>query len=297
MAMGRVLVVDDEPDWRTTLSGLLADKGFDVKSASTLAEALQCLDEEHFHVAVLDVRLDDTNEDNRDGLWLMHQIRKRAPSTAVIILTGYSNVGMVVEALQPGRDGSAAPAQYFLSKNDVGKLHEFVRAAYERSLYKDFDLLIQQGETEKVEFKSSIRWDFQRKNVNKNLQVAFAKAAAGLLNQNGGVLLLGIDDNGNVLGIGSDLSTLREANTDEYQQTITEIISGCLNVKYMKYIHVHFEQVNQKQICVVSVDASPEPVYLTSGDEPELWVRIGNTTRRLDVKAAIDHIRNRWGDI
>ena len=50
------------------------------------------MDTERFHVAVLDVRLDESDEDNIDGLLLMEDIRRKWPTTAVIILTGYATV-------------------------------------------------------------------------------------------------------------------------------------------------------------------------------------------------------------
>ena len=101
MHSGRVLVVDDLPDVRSTLSGLLSDSGHEVRSVSSRAEALQLMDTERFHVAVLDVRLDESDEDNQDGLLLMEDIHRKWPSTAVIILTGYGTVDMVQKALQP----------------------------------------------------------------------------------------------------------------------------------------------------------------------------------------------------
>ena len=52
MHNGRVLVVDDQPDVRATLSGLLSDLGHDVRSASSRAEALQLMAAERFDVAV-----------------------------------------------------------------------------------------------------------------------------------------------------------------------------------------------------------------------------------------------------
>ncbi|MBN1933458.1 MAG: response regulator, partial [Anaerolineae bacterium] len=113
----RVLVVDDLPDVRTTLSGLLSDEGYDVRSASSRAEALRIMkDVERFHVAVLDVRLDESDEENRDGLSLMHDIKAQYPAVAVIILTGYADVKMVREALQPNQEG-VSPAFGFLEKS------------------------------------------------------------------------------------------------------------------------------------------------------------------------------------
>ena len=132
MYKGPVLVVDDLPDVRTTLSGLLSDEGYEVRSASSRVEALQMLDAERFHVAVLDVRLDEADEDNQDGILLMHEIREKDPNVAIIILTGYATVNMVREALQPDREG-ASPAFGFLEKSEVDQLPEYVRHAFEHS--------------------------------------------------------------------------------------------------------------------------------------------------------------------
>jgi len=133
MYRGHVLTVDDLPDVRATLSGLLADEGFDVRSASNNVEALKTLGTERFHVAVLDVRLDETDEDNQDGLLLMHEIRKRDPTIAIIVLTGYANVKMVQEALQPDHMGTS-PAFGFLEKSEVDQLPGYVERAFERTI-------------------------------------------------------------------------------------------------------------------------------------------------------------------
>ena len=103
----RVLVVDDQSDMRTTLSGLLSDLGLEVNSASSRAEALEVMDSVRFHVVVSDVRLDECDEDNCDGLLLMHDIRRKWPTTPVLILTGHATVRVIQEALQPDRDGTS----------------------------------------------------------------------------------------------------------------------------------------------------------------------------------------------
>ena len=133
MYKGRVLIVDDLPDVRATLSGLLADEGFNVRLASSSVEALQTLDAERFHVAVLDVRLDEADEDNQDGLLLMHEIKQKDPTVAIIILTGYASVRIVQEALHPDRRGTS-PAFGFLEKSEVDQLPKYVKRAFERTI-------------------------------------------------------------------------------------------------------------------------------------------------------------------
>jgi CheY-like chemotaxis protein len=124
---GRVLVVDDQPDVRTTLSGFLSDEGYDVRLASSRVEALKMVDAERFNVAVLDVRLDEADEDNQDGLLLMREIREKDPTVAIIILTSYAGV-TVREALQPDREG-VAPAFGLLEKSEADQLPAYIDRA------------------------------------------------------------------------------------------------------------------------------------------------------------------------
>ena len=162
MYSGRVLVVDDQPDVRVSLSGLLLDLGHDVRSVSSRAEALQLMDTERFHVVVLDVRLDESDVDNRDGLLLMEDIHRKWPSTAVVILTGYGTVDMVQKALQPNRNGKTL-AFSFLQKSEFDRLPEYVELALEHVLCRENAAimnLIAQGENEQTEFKASMRWDY-----------------------------------------------------------------------------------------------------------------------------------------
>lgn len=292
MPAGKILVVDDLPDWRITLSGLLMDQGYDVQTASSIDNALEILEKEYFHVAVLDVRLDETDEDNRDGIQLMHEIKKRRPSTEIIILTGYADVSMIQEAMNPNYEGGSA-AFCFLEKEKMNDLVDRVSKACEKSDDYMFRL-IAQGENERVEFKSSIRWDYKKENPVKYLQAPIAKAMAGMMNHQGGKLFIGVDDNGNVLGIEKDLQVIRNKNTDGFQVALTDIVQNFLGLEYLKLIHVRFELVENKQVCIVSIDPSPTPVYFETGNKSEFWVRVGNATHQLDVKDATKYIQTHW---
>jgi len=289
MVAGKVLVVDDLPDWRTTLAGLVADQGYYVQVASSVEEALRVLNSETFHVAVLDVRLDDSDEDNREGLILMGEIKERWPSIQVIILTGYAEVRMVQDALNPDKDGVRL-AHSFLEKTQTDLLVERVRQAYEGTVH----YLIAQGEQENIEFKSSIRWDYKNKNVNKEFQKVISRTIAGMMNNNGGMLLIGIADDGTVLGIEKDLQTLRKPNRDEFELVLIEIVQNNLGLEFIKHINIRFEPIDEKDICLVSIEPSVKPVFLISGNDSEFWVRIRNSTRRLNVKDATEHIQTHW---
>ncbi len=79
----RVLVLDDEPSIRESLSEYLRDFGFDVQSAETAEEALQMMQAEQPDVAIVDIRLP-----GMDGDDLIRQCSKLMPKLKYVVHTG-----------------------------------------------------------------------------------------------------------------------------------------------------------------------------------------------------------------
>jgi CheY-like chemotaxis protein len=146
MIQKRILVVDDVPDWRAMLTGLLSEEGYHVKAVGSSSEALRLLARERFHVAVLDVRLDETDEGNTEGLNLMHRVRAVDPTMAIIILTGYPTLDMVTEARRPGEEG-VSPAFDFVEKDKISQdLLRGIQRALQSVVRINDDLVIQDEE-------------------------------------------------------------------------------------------------------------------------------------------------------
>ena len=78
----RILVVDDVIDWQNTIKGLLEDEGYAVETAGSFSTARQKLQNMFFDLAILDMRLDETDISNIDGLdKLARLIKAEYPST------------------------------------------------------------------------------------------------------------------------------------------------------------------------------------------------------------------------
>src|SRR5260221_8436473 len=117
---GKVLIVDDDRDLRAILGALFEDE-FQVTEADSGAALQKAFSGDQPDVVVLDVKLPDA-----DGLDLLPQLKKRWPDTEVIVLTGYDDVSMAVEA---GKRG----AYNFVTKPfENTKLMTDVRCALER---------------------------------------------------------------------------------------------------------------------------------------------------------------------
>ena len=93
----QILIIDDEADVCTFFSRLLSRSGYQVTTARNQAEASQALSRGLYSVALVDLKLPDT-----DGLSLLQQIKARQPACEVIIMTGFSTIKTAVTAIQLG---------------------------------------------------------------------------------------------------------------------------------------------------------------------------------------------------
>lgn len=154
--------------------------------------------------------------------------------------------------------------------------------------------LIKQGESSQLEFKSSLRWDYRQVAKSKVLERVVAKAVAGFVNAKGGKLLIGVDDEGNVLGLTSDYSTLEKANRDGFELHLVQVLASALGESAIAFVTTTFHEVDGKDVCQIVVEPSDHPVYLTDGGNQALFVRMGNLTKALPVDEAVRYVGSHW---
>jgi hypothetical protein len=158
----------------------------------------------------------------------------------------------------------------------------------------DVDALIAAGEGVKIEFKSSLRCDLDTGNVNRELTKVVAKAMAGFLNAHGGTLLIGIGDDGSVTGIEADIATLSRKGLDGFQQTLRMALGKYLGIEVTPSISVAFLEKDGRTVASVECSEWHQPVFFQDGEKLEFYVRDGNLTRPLDVRASYEYIAYRW---
>ena len=157
------------------------------------------------------------------------------------------------------------------------------------------DDFINTGERLTIEFKSSLRWDLRNDRVNKDLEKIIVKTVAGFMNSESGTLLIGVMDDGGVFGIESDLKTLKKRDIDGFQQAIVSLISDYLGTEFTKYAHIDFEEKEERTVCKMTIERSPQPVFFKGGNgAKEFHIRAGNTTRLLDSRETHEYIQMHW---
>lgn len=93
----RVLVVDDEDVVCKSCRAILREEGCEVETAYSGTEALHAMSTQEFDVVITDLKMP-----GMDGIELLTEIKHRMPSTAVILITGYSTIPTAIEAIKCG---------------------------------------------------------------------------------------------------------------------------------------------------------------------------------------------------
>ena len=94
-----ILVIDDNVDIRNLISGILKDKGFLVRLAANFNQAETEIEKKIPDAAVIDVKLDKSDN---DGIDLLNKIKKIDPNVPVIMISGHANVQMAIDSLKMG---------------------------------------------------------------------------------------------------------------------------------------------------------------------------------------------------
>jgi two-component system NtrC family response regulator/two-component system response regulator PilR (NtrC family) len=98
MSTGPILIVDDEPQVRSTLAEALEFGGYDVDCAESANEALEKLSVRHFPVILTDMNMPG----GPSGLDLLSEVHSRNPNIMVVIITGFATLDSAVGALKRG---------------------------------------------------------------------------------------------------------------------------------------------------------------------------------------------------
>ena len=96
----------------------------------------------------------------------------------------------------------------------------------------EIDDLIAEGEHNGLEFKSTLRWDLNLSEVSKDRERDILKAISAFNNGEGGTLIIGVDDDQNVLGLDLDYSTFDEGNKDDFELHLRTLINGTWGVEF-----------------------------------------------------------------
>ena len=149
--------------------------------------------------------------------------------------------------------------------------------------------MIAAGESNTVEFKSTLRVNLKTGKPDKDLEHAVLKNIAAFLNTDGGTLIIGVDDQGNPLGLDGDAFL---DNEDKLARYLSNLVSDRLGAGVWGNIDIEFASYQGRRILVIRCTQSSTPILV--GEDDEFYARIGPTTRRLTPREMVDYVRIRF---
>lgn len=154
--------------------------------------------------------------------------------------------------------------------------------------------LILIGENEKLEMKSTLRYDLRQNIVNKNLEYVIAKTVSAFLNSEGGILIIGVDDNGNALGLEKDIETFSKKDVDGFELHLRNIIKKHLGSNFEKHLKITFPIIDEKTICKVKILKSGKPVFANFEGKDSFYVRNGNSSIPKNREEQSEYEKQHW---
>ncbi len=161
---------------------------------------------------------------------------------------------------------------------------------------KPLPQLIHDGESQYLEFKSSLLWDYRQQKPNKNLYVPVMKNIAAFLNTQGGAILIGVGDNGEILGIEPDMQVMKKKDTDSFENTFNVAFNQMIGADFRRLVHVSFPELDGKTICAVIVQPASMPAYLTHKGQEDFYIKTGNSSQPLTISQAVRYIQSHFGE-
>ena len=164
----------------------------------------------------------------------------------------------------------------------------------------DLEEIIQSGEHSYLEFKSTLRWNMEFLKVDKKMEEVILKSISAFSNGDGGKLLIGIADDGEVLGLEDDYNSLKEANKDYFELHLRNLINNSFGKEFaISGIHFKFPIMEEIELCEIDIQAGSAPLFLAVTDknglkQKKFYVRSGNSSQELAIDEVASYIKNRF---
>ena len=151
--------------------------------------------------------------------------------------------------------------------------------------------MIEEGESDGLEFKSSLRWDYKEGRPNKDLELVIVKTVSAFANADGGTLLIGVDDDGVTLGLENDYSWAG-GDKDRFELHLRQLLSNHFGKTFVaSKVKTIFPVVGEIEICQVDIERSSKPLVVKLKNkhgqtEEHLYVRSGNSSQEIPLSEA-----------
>lgn len=168
-----------------------------------------------------------------------------------------------------------------------------------QQISKTIEDYIENGESNQVEFKPALLYNFKTKQAGIGVKYTIAKTICAFLNSNGGFLFIGINDDGISQGLDSDFS-LSEGKKpkDFFRLEFDQTLEYFLSFSVKNLVSGEFYTYQGKEIFKILVMPSKNrPVFLKGQEGKEFYVRGEASSRQIkDIEQLVNYCIDRWGN-
>lgn len=149
---------------------------------------------------------------------------------------------------------------------------------------------IARGEGVQVEFKTTLRVNMHTGQPDAKMEHAVLKTLAAFMNSNGGSLFIGVNDDGEAVGLGND----NFPNEDKMALHLDNIIKARLGAPVFACLKPAFADVGDQRVLAIECKPSKKPVFLKNGDGEEFFIRAGASSPALPASHTHEYIQQRF---
>ncbi len=158
-----------------------------------------------------------------------------------------------------------------------------------KNIEDDIATIIKAGESKRVEFKSTMRMNLRTGKYGKEIEQAWLKSVTAFMNTDGGILLIGVDDDGRIVGIAADAFE----NDDKCRLHFKNLIKQHIGLEFSDYIQMDVYEVQNHKVVLIEVGKSPNPAFLKMKDEEDFYIRSGPSSVKLPVSKVLTYLDQR----
>lgn len=154
--------------------------------------------------------------------------------------------------------------------------------------------LINAHESDKVEFKQSFRWSHYTGKIDKSIPIKVTRVTSSFLNTDGGILIIGIEDDGKIIGVKKDIETYNknvQKGKDLFLTDIGEKIRKNISVSANFHCKLSFKTIESKEILIINIKKSIQPYFHLKN---EFYIRSQNATTKLSKEETYDYFKHKF---
>jgi len=286
-----ILLVDDEPSCLQILVSALSGSDYRLICATKAADALALARDRRPHLVLLDVVMPEM-----DGFAICQHLRADAATRdlAIIFLSSLQEPKDRARGIDLGAVDFISkpfdPAEVRARVRRQVELHEERRKFMEQqpplSPEQRIAEIIREGENDRTEFKSTLRWNLKGKKVDHAVEIAWLKTVAAFLNSEGGRLLVGVDDGGVPLGMKPD----GFESADKYLLHVNNLLQQHIGIEHAANVRFGLHPVGDLEVLLLECSPAAKPVFLVDGGQESFYVRAGPGTRKLSMSQMLAYL-------